>query len=163
MSAHHTLLQSIDAHEANDTVTSCENEAKLCLDESGSFLDPIEYVLSAWHKECNTFITFSPTTPSLVSLTTSYNSEACIAVESACVLQTSIVNSCLSAYTVSTQAADLNSCFCQERAISLASVCEYDGNKTCLATTAAFSNIPVWSLCPVSRLSCPLQRSTDKP
>lgn len=125
---------------------------KLCLDSDGSGLSDMEDVLSNWHKECDSSIAFKPTTPAIVSLTSTYNSEECTAIASACVFGSSIGADCLSSYGAATQSAQLSSCFCQGRYLSAASVCEYDLNKTCIGTTAAHSDIAIWSLCPVSSL-----------
>jgi hypothetical protein len=123
----------------------CQNEYERCFSDVFPF---VETSLSEWHKQCDTAVTFSPTTPSTVSLTTTVPPvplQACENIESACLTVNSLFSSCISLSTKS----QISSCVCQEQALSLASVCLYDQNTTCLNTPAEYSNIPNWTLCPV--------------
>lgn len=128
----------------------CENEWRSCLDsdeeDSGA-----QYVLSEWNQECDSFISFTPTTPSVLSLTSTYAGVAsCEDIQSACALVTSTGLQCASSYPQPSQSSQLFDCMCQEPVISAASVCDFDGNITCLDQPATLTNIAIWRACPVS-------------
>ena len=63
---------------------------------------------------------------------------------------------CISKFPAKSDAGKFVSCACQQSIISAASVCEFDGNATCLHAPAALTNIAIWQACPV-RQSCCLQ------
>ena len=131
---------------------SCESEYRQCLDsyeEDGE----IQQVLANWHSECDTFVTFAPTTPVLSTPTFTIGNPICTNIESICTFGGSITRACKESFPSDSQTASLYSCLCQSSLLSAASVCEYDGNITCLGTPATLTSIDLWVLCPVSHLS----------
>ena len=128
----------------------CDNEMKSCLDTDDSGPHGVQEIISDWHVLCDNSISFKPTTPSTVVLSsTTYNSEACTAAESACNIGTSLGSSCVMDHPASAQPEQFSSCICRPQMLSAASVCQYDGNKTCFGVPAALNNIPQWSFCSV--------------
>jgi hypothetical protein len=127
---------------------SCENEMRQC-GQNYAFDSSAQQVLQNWHEDCDRFITFTPTTPPLTSLTATFNQQICTALESSCQSFDVQYSSCTGSYTGST---DLTSCFCRPLMLSLASECLYDGNVSCKSTTAALSNIALYSQCQVRQL-----------
>jgi len=147
--------RSFDSLYTNPKPRRCENEWRSCLDsdeeDSGA-----QYVLSEWNKECDSFISFTPTTPSLLSLTSTYAGVAsCEDIQSVCALVTSTGLQCASSYPQQSQSSQFLDCMCQEPVISAASVCEFDGNITCHDQPATLTNIAIWRACPVSGFAPP--------
>ena len=133
-----------------DGESSCESEFRQCLD-SYEEDNEAQQVLANWHSECDKFISFKPTTPVLLTPTTTIAAYAvCTNIESICTLGGSITRDCKESYTADSQSASLSSCLCQSSLLSAASVCEYDGNITCLQKPATLSSVDLWMLCPVS-------------
>jgi hypothetical protein len=129
---------------------SCESEYRQCLD-SYEEDNEAQQVLANWHSECDKFITFTPTTPVLSTLTSTIPPYAvCTNIESICSLGGSITRDCKASYRADSQSASLSSCLCQTSLLSAASVCEYDGNITCFQMPATLSSVDLWRLCPVS-------------
>ena len=134
-------------------LTSCENEMRQC-GQNYAFDSSAQAVLANWHSDCNAFITFSPTTPPLTSLTATFNQQICTALASSCQSFDVEYSSCSNSYTAFT---DLKSCICRPSMLSLASECRYDGNISCKSTTAALSNILLYSQCQVCPVPISLQ------
>lgn len=134
-------------------LASCENEMRQC-GQNYAFDSSAQAVLADWHSDCDTFITFSPTTPPLTSLTATFNQQICTALASSCLSFDVESSSCSDSYTAFT---DLKSCICRPSMLSLASECRYDGNISCKSTTAALSNIVLFSQCQVCLVSISLR------
>ena len=109
----------------------------------------MQEVLSDWHKDCDGFITFSPTTPVLSVPSFTFNAEACSIAYTACYLWTKSISTCTANELSHTQSNVNSNCLCNITHLSLASACEYGGNKTCRGIPATLSNIPEWALCSV--------------
>jgi hypothetical protein len=77
----------------------------------------------------------------------------CSSIESICQVGGSITKACKTNYDAITQSSQLTSCICQSSLLSAASVCEFNGNITCLMRSAALSNIDLWYSCPVSTVT----------
>jgi hypothetical protein len=137
--------------------TSCENEMRQC-GLNYAFDSSAQQVLQNWHQDCDSFITFTPTTPPLTSLTATFNQQICTALESSCLSFDVEYSSCTDSYTAFT---DLKSCICRPPMLSLVSECRYDGNISCKLTTAALSNIRLYSECQVRQLVPGLFYVTD--
>jgi hypothetical protein len=100
---------------------------RLCFEDN--WLDPsYESALSQWHSLCNTFITFSPTTPPVSTITVSYDA-LCNGVEEACATAKLLFDQCDGSYT---NDVHFTSCVCQTRFLILDYSCEYLGNTSCL-------------------------------
>jgi hypothetical protein len=134
-------------------LTSCENEMRQC-GQNYAFDSSAQAVLANWHSDCDAFITFSPTTPPLTSLTSTFNLQICTALASSCLSFDVEESSCSDSYTAFT---DLKSCICRPSMLSLASECRYDGNISCKSTTAALSNIVLFRQCQVCPVSISLR------
>lgn len=128
---------------------SCWNEWRIC-QNSNEGDHNAQSVLSNWHSQCDNIAT--PTTPSLTTLPASV-SQCPVQVrqqfQAACTQVIAAGNACYAQYPALSQSVPYSSCVCQTSILSLASVCEYDGNKTCLGRTPTLSDIPLWSFCPV--------------
>jgi len=130
------------------SIFDCESEYRLCLDSYEEDTE-MQQVLANWHSECDTFINFSPTTPVLSTPTFTIMNPICDNIDSICTFGGSITRACKETYTADSQASSLSSCLCQSSLLSAASVCEYDGNITCLDYPATLTSIDLWILCPV--------------
>jgi len=129
-------------------IFDCENEERVCL-QSYEEDNEAQQVLANWHAGCDDFITFTPITPALSTLVSSVAPLAvCSNIESICEEGGLITSACKSSFSAITQGSQLTSCICQSSLLSAASVCEFDGNITCLEETATLSNIDLWRLCP---------------
>jgi hypothetical protein len=102
--------------------------------------------LSLWHSLCNTFTTFSYSTPQVNAFSTDFNA-LCIDnnAYSACVTAQEIYDDCSNSF--SSDNVRLTSCFCQPRYLSLDYTCEFIGNTSCLGIPAITSNLQGYA-CP---------------
>jgi hypothetical protein len=85
------------------------------------------------------------TTPLVTSLATTYDVLNCESIGQSCLQVLQVSSTCSSMYALYTQ--DLDSCLCQSSILSLASVCEYDGNVSCKRTTANIQSVYGWGSC----------------
>jgi hypothetical protein len=127
-------------------VASCKSEQRLCV-ENDNLDSAVDSIIDNWHIECDSFVSSeasSITTPVVTSLTATFDVLNCQSIAQSCLqaLQASTV--CSTKYTVG---VDFNSCLCQSSILSLASVCEYDGNVSCKLTTANIQNVYGWGSC----------------
>lgn len=135
---------------------SCESEARLCY-ESDTYDASISSYLANWHSVCDSYITFTPTSPVLSTLTTTFvlaatsNQAYCNGIaQDACQSFSVSEVACLQINTAATGSQFL-SCACQESLLSLASVCLYDAAITCQSkSTAILGDVPLYSICGVS-------------
>lgn len=131
---------------------SCESENIECLDQQGAN-NLASTALSNWHKTCDSLLP-ALTTPMLSSFTTTKalneNPQYCSQLVTICASAATTAVQCSNSYPSNSQKQEFLSCLCKEPVISAASVCEYDGNKTCFGQPAAYSNIDIWNACPVS-------------
>lgn len=133
---------------------SCANEKIECQISQDN---QARQLLSLWHQQCDGHIKFTPTTPaitasgSLAASPTASLTGYCSRVNDVCSYGISEGEACFSSYPLSSQSSEYLKCVCQQPIISAASVCEYDGNKTCIGAPAALSNIPQFQSCPVRK------------
>jgi len=117
----------------------CEGEVQQCI-LSNTFNSDFEEVISSWHEKCDPHT--SVTTPLIEPLSTTVNVGVglgdCSSILESCNSWIRETSACKSSYTAM---VDLNSCECQPSMISLASVCEYDGNVSCWLTSADSTNL----------------------
>lgn len=112
------------------TVVSCENEVRLCA-QSPALDSYYELEVEIWHSACDSFISFTVTTPITALLSATLDLDACGQIYEACISGGMERTSCASSATAT---IDLLSCMCQPRITSLYSVCLYDGNVSCVGT-----------------------------
>lgn len=135
---------------------SCQSETALCLGVEDT-INSFELAVADWHSSCDTYLSASLTTPVLSALSSTRVGLAdpayCDAVQSTCLIEHQIGARCSTQhpgfFSESVALQGFSSCFCQPSIIPIASVCEYDGNVTCLRTSAALSNMYAWKMCPV--------------
>lgn len=113
-------------------------------------------MLATWHDWCSDYITFVPTTPILDNPPTTAPTivggvlePLCSDLRTSCAAWSEAEANCLN-IDPSATAASFYECACQTSLLSLASVCLYDGNTTCLGSSTALSNIPLYGICGVS-------------
>jgi len=124
---------------------SCENEFRECF-ENDDYDSSAQQLLSIWNEGCDGFVSFTPTTPPLSTLSTTYNDDACTSVYSSCASWSYAIEECSSSFPSVTRSQI--SCACQARILSLAYSCEFIGNETCEQVPAALSDVFGYSFCP---------------
>lgn len=102
--------------------------------------------VSQWHSTCDSRISSSMTTPSLPTLKTTYDFQACGRLQRSCLSGDYETNLCSQKY-LPTSGLSYVSCVCQPPVHSLFSECQYNGNISCKRTTAAESNILGYPVC----------------
>jgi hypothetical protein len=107
-------------------------------------------LLNEWHTQCDSRVDFSATSPAIATLTTTYDVAACNRLSLSCASGDYETNQCSSSFMPASTTAYL-SCACRPSVYSLFSECMYNGNISCLATSAAESNILGYSICPYFR------------
>ncbi|KAE9363280.1 hypothetical protein N431DRAFT_475440 [Stipitochalara longipes BDJ] len=125
----------------------CDSEERLCVgnsDVDGS----IQLGINQWHSICDGNISFSPTTPVVSSVTTSFNPQNCLTAEAACANAANSNSACSSSYAGKSEIQLYSSCLCEPEILSMSYSCLYLGNISCQITTAALSNIlPAYTFC----------------
>jgi hypothetical protein len=126
-----------------DSITGCENEENLCYMDNAvdsSWLS----TLAEWHTICDTYITFSPTTIPLSTLTTTWSQGDCEEMITACASALASIDKCS---TDQSDITSLSSCLCTPDIMSWDYTCSYLGNISCYETGATLSELPEYSLC----------------
>jgi len=116
-----------------------------------------------WHTECSarlTSLTFTPTTLPVSTLTTTWDAAICSSLALSCTSADYETNLCSSTY-LPARTTEYLSCVCKEPIYSLMSECQYNGNISCLATSATESNILGYSVCPYFRPGASTLPSVD--
>jgi hypothetical protein len=109
--------------------------------------DPqFEVKIQDWHNACDGRLTTTMTTPAEPTLTTTYDFGACNRLYQSCMSADYETRQCSSKYP-HTSSMSFTSCACQPRIYSLCSECSYNGNVSCMRTSAAESNIWGYSFC----------------
>jgi hypothetical protein len=121
----------------------CESEDRLCL-FSYDLDDEWQEVASSWHILCDTYNTFSPTTPPLSTLTTTQLDESCENCEEACKSDQASMDKCT---TFLPDVTKFSSCTCEPDILSWDYTCFYLGNISCLATGGTISNLYGYTYC----------------
>ncbi|KPI40511.1 uncharacterized protein AB675_7640 [Cyphellophora attinorum] len=110
-------------------------------------------LLSNWHDWCDGYITYTPTSPILSHVTTTYptfvgsdGDPLCKDFTTSCAIWSASEASCL-ALDPSATAASFLDCACRAELLSLASVCLYDASVTCFGLSATLADLPLWSIC----------------
>lgn len=124
-------------------------------------------LLSNWHSWCDSYITYTPTTPILSHATTTYPTlvggdvnPLCTEYTTSCAVWSASEASCLALDPAATAASFLE-CACQPELLSIASVCLYDVSVTCFGRSATLENLPIWRICGVGRPWLPVESVTD--
>jgi hypothetical protein len=101
--------------------------------------------IDAWHGACDKKLSQPVTTPSFATAPTTAIRASCDPIIASCDRWKSSASDCKSSFSAS---SDQTSCYCQPIMISLGSVCQYDGSRLCLATSAAITDLWEYSACP---------------
>jgi hypothetical protein len=101
--------------------------------------------IDAWHGACDKKLSQSITTPSFATAPTTAILASCDPIMASCDRWKSSASDCKSSFSAS---SDRTSCYCQPTMISLGSVCQYDGSRLCMATSAALTDLWEYSACP---------------
>ncbi|KAH6986959.1 hypothetical protein EDB80DRAFT_756154 [Ilyonectria destructans] len=115
----------------------CKGEFRQC-GLTNSYDSAFDTEIGNWENACAPYLTTKITTPSIAGPTRTLNEDTCQTYVESCVRLSQASASCTSSYT---KPADITSCRCQSSMISLASVCEIDGSKSCLGETPITSTI----------------------
>ncbi|KAH9210189.1 hypothetical protein DL95DRAFT_466092 [Leptodontidium sp. 2 PMI_412] len=126
----------------------CQSDVTLCI---GMPLMDIMFssLTNDWHTQCSAHLgtlSFTPTTLPVSSLTTTWAAADCSRLALSCTSADYETNLCSSTY-LPAQTTEYLSCVCREPVYSLFSECQYNGNISCKATSAAESNILGYSVC----------------
>lgn len=137
------------------TKSSCESEFRLCYQNDRFDYYP-QSIVKNWHEQCDSYITFSPTTPALSNPTTTRPTIVGGTLQAIC---TDFLTSCAILSSAEAQcwaldhdltASSALDCACSTSLLSLASVCLYDANITCRGADAHLSDIALFNICNVS-------------
>lgn len=123
---------------------SCNSEQRLCAandDVDRSFDDAV----SIWHQSCDSLVTFSPTTPPLSTITSTYDVGLCVTARDKCLSRSQEINDCI--YSYGATDTRFSSCYCQPKLLSLAYTCEVVGNASCLELPATVTNLGPYQIC----------------
>lgn len=101
--------------------------------------------ISQWHFICDSYITFTPTTPPISSISTTLYFDYCTLANSYCASLTVGLDQC--SMSIMSFNSQMVSCYCQPRFLTMAYSCEYIGNMSCLQTGATLSSIWGYSFC----------------
>ncbi|KAH7304876.1 hypothetical protein BKA65DRAFT_205305 [Rhexocercosporidium sp. MPI-PUGE-AT-0058] len=126
----------------------CQSDVTLCI---GMPLMDIMFssLTNEWHTQCSAHLgtlSFTPTTLPVSTLTTTWNAADCSRLALSCTSADYETSLCSSTY-LPAQTTEYLSCVCREPVYSLFSECQYNGNISCKATSAAESNIMGYSVC----------------
>ena len=136
---------------------SCESQFRLCYLNDQADIQA-QSVLSNWHGWCDTYVTFTPTTPVLSNPSTTVptgggtQAPYCSNVLTSCAALSSQERDCLN-LDPSATAASFLSCACKLSLLSLASVCLVDVPVTCSSRSAAVTDVGLFSICKVCHIS----------
>ncbi|KAK3939011.1 hypothetical protein QBC46DRAFT_388881 [Diplogelasinospora grovesii] len=126
-----------------NAIVDCESELQVCLQADGT--DGTDGSLQAgvysWHSLCDAYVStsFTPTTPVLSSIGTSFDQFCVETAEPVCQSAKKSFDICTNSITNAAQISA--SCVCQPAFLSLDYTCEYLGNISCLATSATMSEL----------------------
>ncbi|KIW95337.1 uncharacterized protein Z519_03921 [Cladophialophora bantiana CBS 173.52] len=124
---------------------SCNSEQRLCA--ANGYVDKqVDSALSEWHLQCDTFISFAPTTPVLSTITSTYDVDSCSKAIEACIGRSQEIEACT--YTYGSTDPGFSSCYCQPKILSLAYSCEILGHGSCREIPATVTNLAQYSICP---------------
>jgi hypothetical protein len=104
---------------------------------------PFENLTAQWHAECDSRNP-AVTTPPTGIITAGVNPSACSDLYISCESALLEITQCSRSQTI---ASSLLSCVCQPKITNLRSECAYDGNISCLLTTADTASILGYSIC----------------
>ncbi|PVH78371.1 hypothetical protein DL98DRAFT_590492 [Cadophora sp. DSE1049] len=126
----------------------CQSDVTFCI---GMPLMDIMFssLTNDWHTQCSAHLgtlSFTPTTLPVSTLTTTWDAADCSRLALSCTSADYETNLCSSTY-LPAQTTEYFSCVCREPVYSLFSECQYNGNISCKATSAAESNILGYSVC----------------
>ena len=158
-------------------IYDCGDEFTACAD-TDQVEQGVDDILTAWSSECGTGFAAAVSTaapesskaspvsktrapesssraaalttpaPDSSSLFLGDTESICSDVLDACKVEASSIDGCSTSYSDSTDR--LSGCICKPDLLTIASVCEYVGNATCLDEPATLTNVDLFQLCPVS-------------
>ncbi|KAH6699968.1 hypothetical protein BKA61DRAFT_582805 [Leptodontidium sp. MPI-SDFR-AT-0119] len=102
-----------------------------------------------WHTQCSAHLgtlSFTPSTLPVSTLTTTWDAADCSRLALSCTSADYETNLCSSTY-LPARTTEYLSCVCREPVYSLFSECQFNGNISCKATSAAESNILGYKEC----------------
>jgi hypothetical protein len=120
----------------------CDSELRVCLG-NGDIDGAFQPELMSWHSVCDGKLSATLTTPPISSITASFNVDFCTTIFSSCQSMEYELQKCSLSYT----RQKYSSCICQSKLYSLEYTCEYIGNTSCVRTTAAVTDIVLYSYC----------------
>ncbi|KIW13498.1 hypothetical protein PV08_08686 [Exophiala spinifera] len=123
----------------------CESEYRLCL-LNDYFDGDAQNLISLWNSACDDAITFSPTTPVLSTLTSTYDVGYCTTAQSACAVEEVALSSCSVNY-LGKDDQKFSSCFCAPSFLSAQYTCGFLGNVSCQQVPATLTNLVGYSYC----------------
>ncbi|KAH8762926.1 hypothetical protein BGZ57DRAFT_956266, partial [Hyaloscypha finlandica] len=138
------LVACVCTQELFSAYVSCEGEVRQCT-LSNTYDSGFDQVIAAWHEKCDTHMSTPVTTPVIATPSMTLGQEVCPSIIESCNSWIQETSACKSSFT---REIDLTSCECRPPMISLASVCEFDGNVSCIGTTAELSNLWEFQNCP---------------
>ena len=125
--------------ENHANILSCESEQRLCYGNDN--LDQLmQSELEIWNSACDSKITFSPTTPVLSSLASTYDEQYCTSAASACQIGVAGLQSCSISY-LGKDAQKYSSCYCAPSLLSAEYTCGFLGNASCMQIPATLTNL----------------------
>ncbi|KAF1994383.1 hypothetical protein P154DRAFT_476076 [Amniculicola lignicola CBS 123094] len=141
--------EKLDCYCTQEMLSSyfaCKDDIRRCL-ESNMFDNQFDTRVRRWHEACDSrFTTTALSTPPVTSLTATYDFGACERLKGSCISADYETNKCSETF-LPTSSLSYLSCACQPPVYSLFSECQYNGNVSCMRTTAAESNILGYSVC----------------
>ncbi|KAK7420240.1 hypothetical protein QQX98_002895 [Neonectria punicea] len=123
--------------ELLDAYVGCKGEFRQCI-LGNSYDSSVDQWIDDWQDACGPYLSDDITTPVASQATRTLDEDTCQTIAESCGQLSASINSCSSSYD---KPAEVTSCRCQESLVSLASVCDIDGPKSCEGKTAITSNI----------------------
>ncbi|KAK4100619.1 hypothetical protein N658DRAFT_91118 [Parathielavia hyrcaniae] len=126
-------------------MVECKGEVRECAGGYAFDADHDESI-ALWREKCDQYLTFTPTTPVLTSLTTVIDVEECTSIVEACLRRDAGVSSCSQSH--SANAEEQVSCLCRPSQLWAASRCFVDRTDCAFKMESiALSRVPEYRSC----------------
>ena len=112
---------------------------------NGDLDELMQSELAIWNSGCDSILTYSPTTPALSSVATTYDVQYCTTAASACQAGLDAIQSCSINYLGQPQ--PYSSCNCQPSLLSAEYTCGFLGNVSCEQIPGTLTNLAQYNLC----------------
>ncbi|KAH6879990.1 hypothetical protein B0T10DRAFT_464108 [Thelonectria olida] len=123
--------------ELLDAYVGCKGEFRQCI-LGNSYDSSVDDLIDIWQDACGPYLSDDITTPAASEATRTLDVDTCQTIAESCGQLSASITSCSSSYD---RPAEITSCRCQASLVSLASVCDIDGRKSCIGETVITSNI----------------------